>query len=205
MLRPLSRTFRPTGVLAGIGGRRRGVSDMVAVIPAVAITVVLAAVLYVLILSLTHTTGGTAPLGSEFAWGSPSNDTSAASPGCGTGHYCYHIEMVVTGRSVTLQQFTLAFQTRAGSPVGWPTSLTATGGTITVISPVTGMAVAQYWPLNSTWQVLPPFTGALGSGFSLVIYCGGAAEGANQGLWGLELVAVGTSGYSGTVSTQVFP
>jgi FlaG/FlaF family flagellin (archaellin) len=177
---------------------------MVAVILAVAITVVLAAVLYVLILSLTHT-GGTVPLGSEFAWGTPSNDTSAPSSGCtAAGHYCYDVELVVTGGSVRVNQFTLALQTPTGTPVGWPTSVTATGGTVTLISPTTALAVAQYWPLNSTWQLVAPFTGVLGSGFSLVIYCGGAAEGASQGLWGLELVAVGTGGYSGTVPSPVF-
>lgn len=170
----------------------------------VAITVVLAAVLYFLVSTLTHT-AGTAPLGTEFAWGAPSNDTSTATNGCtGSGHYCYHVEMVVTGNSVNVIQFTLALQTPTGTPVGWPTSLTATGGTIGVISPTTGSLIARYWPLNSTWQLVSPFKGVLGSGDSLVIYCGGAAEGANEGLWGLELVAIGTNGYSGTVPSPQF-
>jgi len=177
---------------------------MVAAILAVAITVILATVLYIAIVSLTHTSG-TAPLGSEFAWGAPSNDTYITANGCSTGsHYCYHIEIVVIGRSVSVNQFVLALQTPTGAPAAWPTSVTAAGGTITVISPSTGMAVAQYWPLNGSWQIVSPFTGVLGSGFTLVVFCGGAAEGANQGLWGLELVAVGTNGYTGTVASTLF-
>jgi len=199
-----NRSCRPAHGHRGFRGRRRGVSDMVAVILALAITVILAAVLYIVIINLSHTSGS-APLGSEFAWGAPSNDTSTAASACSAGgHYCYHVEMVVTGRSVNVDQFLLALQTPTGTPVGWPTSVTATGGTITVISPTTGSVVAQYWPLNGSWQILSPFTGVLGNGFSLVIFCGGAAEGANQGLWGLELVAVGTNGYSGTVPSALF-
>jgi len=186
-------------------GRRRGVSDMLAVILAVAITVALAAILYVLISSLTHSSSGAAPLGSEFAWGSPYNDTSTPSNGCGsTAHYCYHIEMVATASSVNLAQMTLALRTPMGLTAGWPTSVTAVGGSITVVSPVTGTAVATYWPLNTTWQIVKPFNGIIGSGFVLLINCGGAAEGANQGLWGLALVAIGTNGYSGIVISQQF-
>ena len=201
-----SRIPRPTPLT---GSRRRGgrraVSDIVAVILVVAITVVLAAVLYYLVSSITHTVG-TAPLGTEFAWGSPANDTSTGANGCGSsGHYCYHIDIEVTGSSVNLDQFTLALQALSGVPVGWPTSVTAAGGTIGVIGPNIESTVALYWPLNSTWQLVSPFKGVLGAGYSLVIYCGGAAETSNQGLWGLELVAVGTNGYSGTVSSPVFP
>lgn len=202
---PQNRTRHPTPRGPWIRGPRRGVSDVLAAIMAVAITVILAAVLYLLIASLIHTTG-TAALGSELTWGDPSNDTSTGGNGCtAAGHYCYHIEMVVTGRSVNVDQLTLALQTPAGMPVSWPTSVTGTGGAITVISPTTALTVARYWPLNSSWQIVSPFTGVLGSGFSLVIYCGGAAEGANQGLLGLEVVAVGSNGYSGTVPSAQFP
>jgi FlaG/FlaF family flagellin (archaellin) len=184
--------------------RTRAVSDMVATLLIVAITIVLAAVLYVAISSWTNSTGS-APLGSEFAWGSPANVTSTTTDGCaGTTHYCYSIDMVVTGTDVPLARISLYLQTTTNIPVGWPTSVTATGGTLELIAPGSGSMAGRYWPLNSTWQTVSPFSGVVTSGYTLVIYCGGAAEGAHQGLAGLEIVAVGSSGYSGTVTSGAF-
>lgn len=179
---------------------------MVAVILAVAITVTLAAVLYVLVLSLTHTTSGTAPLGSEFAWGSPSNDTAIPTNGCATTtHYCYNVEVLVTGTTFHVTQMMLGLRTAEGTTVAWPSSVTGAGGTIQLIAPSTASMVAQYWPGNATWQLIAPFSGQITSDYSLVIYCGGAAEGIGQGLLGFQIVAVGAAGYSGTVYSSVFP
>jgi len=195
---------RSTDWASSLRRRPRAVSDMVATLLIVAITIVLAAVLYIAVSSWTST-GGSAPLGAVFGWASPRNVTSTATNGCAaTTHYCYAIDMVVTGTDVPLSHISLYLQTPTGLPVGWRTSITAAGGTLELIGPTSGSMVGQYWPLNSTWQTVPPFSGVVASGYSLVVYCGGAPEGANQGLSGLELAAVGTNGYSGVVPSGVF-
>jgi len=185
--------------------RDRAVSDMVATMLIVAITVVLAAVLYIAVTSWTTTTGS-APLGSAFGWGLASNATSNPTNGCAdTAHYCYTVQMIVTGTNVPIVHIALYLQTANGIPVQWPASVTAAGGSLDLFGPSLPTAAARYWPLNSTWQTTPQFSGMVTSGYSLVIFCGGAAEGAHQGLAGLEVVAVGSSGYSGTVPSPVFP
>jgi len=177
---------------------------MVATILIVAITVVLAAVLYLVVQQLTRTTGSS-PLGTVFAWGSPANESGLATPGCAaTSHYCYHIEIAASGSSLSVAEFSLALQEVGGSPVAWPTSVQATGGAVELIGPSSPTVLANYWASNATWQTVGPFPGAIGSGFSVVIYCGGAAEASGQGLLGEEIVAVGTGGYSGTVPSTVF-
>jgi FlaG/FlaF family flagellin (archaellin) len=177
---------------------------MVATILIVAITVVLAAVLYIMISGLTRP-AGTDPLGSAFTWGAPTNLTGTATFGCPSAlHYCYHIDIAWTGSNLLVTSVQLGLQNSAGSAVAWPTSVTATGGAIRLISPTSAVVAANYWTTNSTWQLVSPFTGTLAAGSSIVIYCGGAAEGAGEGLAGLEVIAVGASGYSGTVPAGLF-
>jgi FlaG/FlaF family flagellin (archaellin) len=186
------------------GRRSRGVSDMVATILIVMITVVLAAVLYIMISTLTRSTGSD-PLGSAFTWGAPNNVTGTSTFGCTSPtHYCYHIEIAYTSSNLGVSSVTIALQSRTGQSAAWPTSVTGVGGRVLLVSPVSSTVTANYWPSNLTWQLIPPFTGTLASGFSLVIYCGGAAESAGQGLAGLAVVAVGTNGYGGTVPASPF-
>ncbi len=72
-------------VRGGPARRRKAVSDIVATILAVAVTVVLAAVLYVLVSGLSHAPG-TTPIGSAFAVGAPrAGSCTAAGPGCLAG------------------------------------------------------------------------------------------------------------------------
>ncbi len=178
---------------------------MVATILIVAITVVLAAVLYVMISALTHTTGA-APLGSQVVWGAPMNVSGESTPGCATlTHYCYRVIFEWAGSDLRTSILTLGLQNVAGLPAGWPASMAGAGGTVKMMDATSGSVVANYWVANSTWQALPLFTGGITSGFSLVFYGGGAAEGAHQGLSGLELVGIGINGYSGTVLSSPFP
>jgi len=178
--------------------RKRAVSPIIATILLVAITVVLAAVLYVLISGLTHGTGS-APLGTNFGWGTPINDTGVTTLGCAaTTFYCYGIEINVGG-GLTVSNFILSLKNPTGSTIAWPASLTAAGGVVSLISPTSTTAVATYSIASSSWTVVAPFSGTITSGSSIVFYCAGHAEGAGQGLYGDEAVAVGSSGYSGTV------
>ncbi len=120
--------------------RKRGVSPIIATILLVAITVVLAAVLYVLISGLTHGTG-TAPLGTNFSWGQPVNATGTSPTGCGSasGHYCYTIEIAGAGGGVSTSNFQLALRNSLGSTVAWPT-----GVSVYLISPTVATYVASY-------------------------------------------------------------
>jgi len=177
---------------------------MVATILIVAITVVLAAVLYFMISTLTHTTGAS-PLGSQFTWGSPVNASGVSTVGCATlTHYCYRITIEWAGNDFHISSLTLGLQNPSVVPVGWPTSMSAAGGTVKLLDAISGKVVANYWVANTTWQPLPLFSGAITSGFSVVLYGGGAPEGGGQGLSGLELVGIGSNGYSGTVASTPF-
>jgi flagellin-like protein len=83
--------------------RKRGVSPIIATILLVAITVVLAAVLYVLISGLTHGTGST-PLGTAIGFGSatPTHPSTAnPSAGCAGTDYCYTIAIASASGVVT--------------------------------------------------------------------------------------------------------
>jgi flagellin-like protein len=184
--------------------RKRGVSPIIATILLVAITVVLAAVLYVLISGLTHGTGS-APLGTNFSWGTPINATGTTPNGCATTtYYCYTIEIAGSGGGVSTSNFQLGLRTSLGSTVGWPTSVTGTGGLISLYGVSTTTALATYSVASSSWTNAAGFTGALGAGDTIVIYCAGHAEGAGYGLLSDEIVAIGVNGYSGTVPSNAF-
>ncbi len=95
--------------------RQRGVSPIIATILLVAITVVLAAVLYVLISGLTHG-GGSVPY--SISMGTPS--WSSTNPDYGT--------IVISGAStgLTTALFGLSISTLSGSPVAIGTAAPAT-------------------------------------------------------------------------------
>jgi len=193
--------------------RKRAVSPIIATILLVAITVVLAAVLYVLISGLTHGTGS-APLGTNFSWGTPVNTTGVASTGCGattTAHaFCYSIE--IAGSSVTTSNFILALRNSAGATVAWyPTAIAAgtattpTASQIALISPTSATPVAGYSTSTNGWTNAAGFSGTVSGGFTIVLFLvGGTAAGTDSGLFGNELVAIGASGYSGSVPSNAF-
>src|SRR5580658_5028567 len=101
--------------------RKRGVSPIIATILLVAITVVLAAVLYVLVAGLTHGPG-TTPIGSAFATGHPTGGTCAAGSaqtlgaapitgGCKAGDFTY----TLTVETSTVSMGSVLFEVRTGS------------------------------------------------------------------------------------------
>ncbi len=192
--------------------RKRAVSPIIATILLVAITVVLAAVLYVLISGLTHGPSS-APLGTNFSWGVPTNATSnsGATTGCGTtgtAHaFCYSLE--VAGSSVTTSNIVLSLRNSANAPVAWPVASTGLGVStpavtqIALISPTVSTPVAYYTTSTSGWTALGGFSGSISGGFYVVIYVVGTAT-VNGGLLGDELVAIGASGYSGSVPSNAF-
>ncbi|HTZ62025.1 MAG TPA: archaellin/type IV pilin N-terminal domain-containing protein [Thermoplasmata archaeon] len=89
--------------------RARGVSPIIATILLVAITVVLAAVLYVLVSGLSHGTTSV-PLGSELVAGpaTPAVGTAATNAFCESGHYCYSVAVDEAGHGIPIDN--LAFR-----------------------------------------------------------------------------------------------
>ena len=98
--------------------RKRGVSPIIATILLVAITVVLAAVLYVLISSLTTGGANTVPIGTTFAYGTAQQTSSPPASTCatGTGVICYAIGIQSAGSSATTSNVHFSVQ-KSGSPI----------------------------------------------------------------------------------------
>ena len=178
--------------------RKRGVSPIIATILLVAITVVLAAVLYVLISGLT-TGPGNAPLGSHFGWGAPTNQTSLGT--CTTGHeFCYSID-IASVSGVTTSSVSLGLHSASGATVAFP----AAGVTMTVtLFSAQGANLATYSAGAWTVTAGSGFNGAFTAGMTVSITSTGSAT-VNGGMLGDSLVAIGGGSYSGTVVANAFP
>jgi flagellin-like protein len=171
-------------------GRKRGVSPIIATILLVAITVVLAAVLYILISGLTKGPGNT-PIGSAFGMGTPVQvQPSAAQPGqcAATTDFCYEIAIAEASSGITAGGIQFKITTNSGSTTlvavpttyiydsavnGYLTSATNPTGAWTVTAGTGGAAVeiTSTTPLATTMTVWIQFTASpYGLGYSLVAY-----------------------------------
>ncbi|HTT35145.1 MAG TPA: archaellin/type IV pilin N-terminal domain-containing protein [Thermoplasmata archaeon] len=160
---------------------KRGVSPIIATILLVAITVVLAAVLYILISGLTKGPGNT-PLGTALAV-APPNEGQA-----GTG---YWYNFTVQSASGGLLLNSLAFQVKSSSgAIVTPAGLT----TVTVIG-LSGSAVGTYtwatavWATGGTTAVSNQMTIILGS--------------TTSNLSGDTLIILGGGSFSGSISVSI--
>ena len=198
--------------------RKRGVSPIIATILLVAITVVLAAVLYVLISGLTSGGVGSKPIGSAITVGpnpslGVSKCTAVGTPvGCVTAaDYVY--TLTVESSSVDFGNVLFEVKTAGGALYS---ATTAGGFTITNI---TGVAVASY-TFSATGALAMP-----SSGFSTYLAtsfaCGVGGSGCsstslltnlysvvvdmgtkNPTGQGTTLTILGTGGYTGTTGAQ---
>ena len=172
--------------------RKKGVSPIIATILLVAITVVLAAVLYVLISGLTKGPGNT-PLGSAFAYGPASNVTAASAPaGCAASKECYSLEIASAGSGLTANGLSFSARTATGaaqSTAGW---------TFTLVS-IAGTATTATWSAANTCSGLACTT-TLASGMTIVLNTGGTAS-----LQGDVILAVGQGSFAGTVASGSLP
>ena len=183
--------------------RKRAVSPIIATILLVAITVVLAAVLYVLISGLTHGPSS-APLGTDFGLVNPVNNTgSTSAPVCtsATAEYCYTVELAGIGGGITTSSVTFSLRNSLGSPLAWPTGL-ATISLVSATSPTVLATYAITGASPNTWTPAAGFSGGFASGQILVFYY--ATGAGHAGLFGTEIAAIGGSGYSGSVTAQPF-
>ncbi len=190
--------------------RGRAVSPIIATILLVAITVVLAAVLYVLISGLTHGPGNT-PIGSAFAMGAPVGGTCSAAQV--TAKIC-----AVSGDEIftfTIEQSTITLgsvQFEVKSPAA--TAFANTGAGSFAIQSITGTEVAYYavaaaagLAMTAAWSnyagtntAATPITTTM----TLVIDTGIAATAWTPGQ-GNYAIGLGVGSYSGTTSAQTLP
>lgn len=191
--------------------RKRGVSPIIATILLVAITVVLAAVLYVLISGLTKGPGNT-PLGSAFGSGAANLVTGSASTnaiGCKTGDNCYSLTIEQASTGLTLSS--IGFEVRNASG-------TATTGVVSIaIVSIQSAAAATTVPALCASAVCNGGSGTTGwtygtTGPCVNSACGSGTQISSATMYilvdmgtqrvtgtGLTLLALAQGSYSGTV------
>jgi len=197
--------------------RKRGVSPIIATILLVAITVVLAAVLYVLISGLTTGGVGSKPIGSAFSAGNPVSGICAATytyaaNGCKAADYIYSLTVETTGATFASVLFevktsTGGFAIAAGS--GGFTVLNTASAIAAQATAVAGGGALVMTSTFPTYGASPICNGGVACGpsspwasvYSIVIDMGTG----NPTGQGFTFVAVGTGGYSGTTTPLLLP
>ncbi len=205
-------------------GRKRAVSPIIATILLVAITVVLAAVLYVLISGLTHGTGS-APIGSAFAAGNavgsntvgsassaptacPTTSTATLGPLLKSGEWTYTLS--VESSSVNFGQLGMEVKTSGGAIATASTSAAGfyvlnTAGVV-VACGIGGLAQTSWSYPTATLT-----TGAVTSStplttlYTIVIDTGSSAPANPWAGQGYSFIGVGVGSYSGTTSPVPLP
>jgi flagellin-like protein len=186
---------------------RRAVSPIIATILLVAITVVLAAVLYILIQQYTKGGANASPLGTAFSFGS---STDAAS----TSNNYYN--MTIESASSTLNFGDLIFQLKTPAGAVFATtvdvqivnSLGVVEGAFcmgTITSGGVACASSNGWVYNGNHCVAPAFTSACSSTaiISTASFISVAVTPIGTSLSGYTLYALGQSAYSGSVSGPI--
>jgi flagellin-like protein len=160
---------------------KRGVSPIIATILLVAITVVLAAVLYILISGLTKGPGNT-PLGTALALGTPAEAAK------GTNNW-YNFSVQSAGGGILLNNLNFQVQTPSGGIVP------ATGSwTFNVLS-LTATVIGTYSMSANTWTA--GGTASVTSQEQFVL------NAVSSNLSGDTLITIGTGSYQGSISTNI--
>ncbi|MGB6501137.1 MAG: archaellin/type IV pilin N-terminal domain-containing protein [Thermoplasmata archaeon] len=181
----------------------RGVSPIIATILLVAITVVLAAVLYVLVSGLTRT-GASTPYelgmqpgqagtgGSGTTW----TDVISLSPTSGLTTSLFGMK-VITPSATTYPTVAAAGCTPITSGTVAPSSCTGVAGDwyAALTSPSTGYIVALYSGASGAWSYASGSTVALTNGYQLWIITGAQVTGNS---YTLSAYSTGTSSVSGS-------
>jgi archaeal type IV pilus assembly protein PilA len=199
--------------------RKRAVSPIIATILLVAITVVLAAVLYVLISGLTHGPGST-PIGSAFTAGNPVASQCAAGStyaanGCLAGNYIY----TLTVESSTVSFGSVLFEVKTSSGAVASTGTKAGGFSVMTIGGAVAaqsanIAAASGLAMTTTFTTYSATAGLCGGSglcstsssltnlYTIVIDMGSTTSTTGQGY---TFVVLGTGSYSGTTSALSLP
>ena len=165
---------------------KRGVSPIIATILLVAITVVLAAVLYILISGLTKGPGNT-PLGTSLALNTPGE----ASKGAGaTTNNWYNFSVQAAGGGLILNNLQFQVQTPSGQIV-----TAGASWTLNVLG-LTGTTVGTYSFASSSWTV--GGTTQVTSQQLVSLNAVGAT-----GLSGDSLIVIGTGSFQGSIAVAI--
>ncbi len=167
---------------------KRGVSPIIATILLVAITVVLAAVLYILISGLTKGPGNT-PLGTSLALGTPAEAQKGA--GATTNNW-YNFTVQSAGGGIILNNIQFQVVTATGSIVtpGGSWTMSALG--------ITGTSVGTYSFATGLWTA--GGTTIMTSSQTLVLNAVGATSLSAQGD---QLNVIGTGSFQGSISVNI--
>ena len=160
---------------------KRGVSPIIATILLVAITVVLAAVLYILISGLTKGPGNT-PLGSALAVG-------PASEGVNGSANQYVFAVVSASGGLILNNIQFQVQNPSGNVV-------AMAGATMIVTGLTGTGVATYNLATGVWTAGGTLT--VSNQMHLVLQTT-----TNLASAGNQLVVLGTGSFSGSVAAAI--
>lgn len=158
---------------------KRGVSPIIATILLVAITVVLAAVLYILISGLTKGPGNT-PLGTALALGSPVEVSKGT-------NFWYNFSVQSAGGGLQANNLNFQVQGATGaivSPTGW---------TLNVLG-LTGSSVATYSMTTGAWT--SGGTTALGSSQQIALD-------STVNLSGDTLIVSGAGSFAGSITVAI--
>lgn len=162
--------------------RSRGVSPIIATILLVAMTVVLAAVLYVLLSGLANNTAQKTPIGTTLVLGTPSGVNVS-------GQNWYNVSVQAAGHGLTWGE--LAFQVVAADG----TILHLPAGAVATVNGLTGTSLAQYSFATSSWG--SGATVPVSATDQLSIYSAAIA------LHHDRLVAYGTGNFQGSISDPI--
>ncbi len=171
--------------------KKRGVSPIIATILLVAITVVLAAVLYVLISGLTHGPGN-APLGTTYGFGSATQQTSPATGApawCAASHQCWEVSISsASGPTISELSFIVKYSTNGTAVpfVGLKISIVnlaqtqsayTTNGASTWVTTGGLASSTAVSPTMEIWVDSGTTAGAFGQGWSITAYGSGSYTG----------------------------
>jgi flagellin-like protein len=182
---------------------KRGVSPIIATILLVAITVVLAAVLYILISGFTKGPGNT-PLGTAYTFGSATQTSNGAAPTfcvaqVAISDWCDNLPVGSAGGGISAASLNFAIRDASGTPVSF------THGTPAIqLESASGTSIATYSFTTSTWTV--GGTTPLSTTQTIVLDTGCTISGANVCSpipTGLVLYALGVGSYSGAVQVTL--
>jgi flagellin-like protein len=198
--------------------RKRGVSPIIATILLVAITVVLAAVLYVLISGLTGGGVGSKPIGSAFSAGSPVTSTcgsggsqAQAIATSSNGFPCYGSDFIytLTIESSTVSFGNVLFEVKTSSGAIFTPAAHESFAVVNIAGQVVALSTPGSLAMAGTWSTYPAGTvldcngaacstsSSLTSLYTVVVDMGQTAATTGQGL---SFVTLGTGGFTGTTS-----
>ncbi|HTT35420.1 MAG TPA: archaellin/type IV pilin N-terminal domain-containing protein [Thermoplasmata archaeon] len=195
------------GTAARRTGRSRAVSPIIATILLVAITVVLAAVLYVLVSGVAPSSAGNAPIGSQLALGPvvSSEGSKSTKAFCQNGHFCYAVSVAFAGSSITVGDLALAVKDGSGATF----TVLANSARIAVVDAagdvIASTTVKAHNPFAvtawSSWSNGGTAASPLDSGTTFWVQFGSTSF--NPSNQGFTLLADGSGEYTGSVSVPL--